>query len=78
MSQVTEPRPDTRTDTAVYLVFARLHPLDPLAHLGTVRAPNVELARQFARTTYDEDNWIEMMIVPRAAATWVKKVEEPA
>ncbi|WP_141005517.1 hypothetical protein [Nocardioides humi] len=65
-------------DSEVYLVFARLQLVDPLAHLGTVRAPNVALARQYARTTYDEDSWIEMMVVPRSATIWVKKVEERA
>jgi len=67
-----------QTESQVYLVFARLHPVDPLGHLGTVRATNVDLARAFARTTYDEDKWIEMIVVPRDAVTWVKKVEEPA
>jgi hypothetical protein len=60
----------------VYLVFARLRPTDPLAHLGTVRASNVDLACAYARTTYDEDKWIEMIVVPRPAVTWVTTAEE--
>ena len=31
--------------------------------------------RSYARTTYDEDNWIEMIVVPRAAVTWVTTEE---
>jgi hypothetical protein len=63
---------------AVYLVFARLHPADPLANVGTVRASNIDLASAYARTTYDEDKWIEMIVVPRSAVTWVTTVEESA
>jgi hypothetical protein len=63
-------------DSVVYFVFARLHPQDPLAHLGTVRATNVDLACAYARTTYDEDRWMEMVVVPRRAVTWVTTVEE--
>jgi hypothetical protein len=59
----------TSADSIVYLVFARRHPHDPLAHLGTVRAANLDLACAYARTTYDEENWIEMIVVPRTAVT---------
>jgi hypothetical protein len=62
----------------VYLVFARLRPADPLANVGTVRASNIDLACAYARTTYDEDKWIEMIVVPRSAVTWVTTVEESA
>lgn len=60
----------------VYLVFARLRPLEPLANVGTVRASNIDLACAYARTTYDEDKWIEMIVVPRSAVTWVTTTEE--
>ncbi|HEX4107959.1 MAG TPA: hypothetical protein VHX88_07480 [Solirubrobacteraceae bacterium] len=53
--------------SSVYVVFARLHPTDPLAELGTLRASNDGLACAYARTTYDEDHWCEMAVVPRAA-----------
>ena len=66
---MTAPGPGS--DTAVYAVFGRTHATDPLAHLGTVRAPNVELACSYARTTYDEDRWLEMVVVPRSAITTV-------
>jgi hypothetical protein len=67
---VTGPTP------SVYLVFARLRPTDQLANVGTVRASNTHLACAYARTTYDEDKWIEMIVVPRSAVTWVTTVEE--
>lgn len=59
----------TGSDTSVYVVFGRAHASDPLGYLGTVRAPNVELACSYARTTYDEDSWLEMVVVPRDAIT---------
>jgi hypothetical protein len=72
----TETQVYTDPDTAVYMVFARLLPTEPLGHLGTVRATNVELARSYAHTTYDEDKWIEMMVVPRSAVSWVKTTDD--
>lgn len=63
-------------DTCVFLVFARLKPEEPLGMLGTVRATNLGLARAYARTTYDEDRWIEICVVPREAVSWVKRVED--
>jgi 1,2-phenylacetyl-CoA epoxidase PaaB subunit len=60
---------------SVYLVFARLRQLDPLAQVGSVRASNLDLACSYARTTYDEDKWIEMVVVPRSAVTWVTTEE---
>ena len=66
----------TDPDTTVYLVFARLRAEDPLGLLGTVSATNLGLARAYARTTYDEDRWIEICVVPRDALSWVKKVED--
>lgn len=55
------------TESTVYVVFGRLTDVDPLAQLGTVRAPNQDLACAYARTTYDEDKWIEMVVVRRDA-----------
>lgn len=50
-----------------YDVFARKARIDPLHHVGSVVAPNDDLARAYARATYDEERWVEMMIVPKAA-----------
>mgnify|MGYP000533679366 CR=1 FL=1 len=51
----------------VFEVFARKERGEPLRHVGWVNAPNEELACVFARSTYDEQNWLEMWVVPRTA-----------
>ena len=56
----------------VYEVFARKRRDDELRHVGFVNALDPELARVAASTTYDEQNWFEMYIVPRAAMVAVK------
>jgi 1,2-phenylacetyl-CoA epoxidase PaaB subunit len=65
----------TRPETGhVYEVFARGRLADPLTHVGSVRAPGDDLARTYARTTYDEERWVEMVAVPRDA---VIRIVEP-
>jgi 1,2-phenylacetyl-CoA epoxidase PaaB subunit len=56
----------------VYEVFARKARDEPLRHIGFINALDPELARVCAWTTYDEQNWFEMCIVPRAAIVAVK------
>jgi 1,2-phenylacetyl-CoA epoxidase PaaB subunit len=56
----------------VYEVFARKTREEPLRHIGFINALDPELARVCASTTYDEQNWFEMCIVPRAAIVPVK------
>ncbi|MFQ5710123.1 MAG: phenylacetic acid degradation b [bacterium] len=51
----------------VYEVFARKTHQEPLTHVGSVNATDDELAKVFAWTTYDEENWVEMCVVPRVA-----------
>ncbi len=53
--------------TEVYEVFARHERREPLRHVGTVTAPEPDLAHVYARTMYDEENWIDMVIIPRNA-----------
>ena len=48
----------------VWEVFARKAYEDPLHHVGTVTE---DLALVSARSIYDEQPWIHMIIVPRAA-----------
>jgi 1,2-phenylacetyl-CoA epoxidase PaaB subunit len=50
-----------------YDVFARKARADPLHQVGSVVAPDDDLAMAYARATYDEERWVEMVIVPRAA-----------
>lgn len=51
----------------VYEVFARKTHEEPLMHVGSVNATDDELAKVYAWTTYDEENWVEMCVVPRAS-----------
>jgi 1,2-phenylacetyl-CoA epoxidase PaaB subunit len=50
-----------------YEVFARKSRVDPLHLVGSVVAPDQDLAMAYARATYDEERWIEMAIVPKEA-----------
>ncbi len=54
-------------DDRVWYVLARRAYDEPLRQIGTVTADDVELARVYARTIYDEFAWVEMAIVPRDA-----------
>ncbi len=49
----------------VYEVFARKSRGDRLAHIGSVSAPDDELARVYAHATYDEEKWFDMWLAPR-------------
>lgn len=61
--------------TRLYEVFARRTREEPLGHIGTIRAADEEFARVYARSTYDEENWAEMTIVPREAVVHVRELE---
>ena len=50
-------------DAIEYEVFARKARVDPLHLVGSVVAPDADLAMAYARATYDEERWIEMTIV---------------
>ena len=49
----------------VYEVFARINLEDTLHHIGSVIAPDDELAGVYAFTIYQEWAWLEMIVVPR-------------
>jgi 1,2-phenylacetyl-CoA epoxidase PaaB subunit len=51
----------------VYEVFARKTRGEPLRHIGFINAAGDELARIYALRTYDEQNWAELCVIPRAA-----------
>lgn len=51
----------------VWEVFARTAYEDPLHHVGVVTEQDEDLALVAARAIYDEQPWIEMIIVPRTA-----------
>jgi len=54
-------------DSAIWEVFARKEFAEPLYHVGTIAEPDEDLALVSARAVYDEQPWIQMIIVPRAA-----------
>ncbi len=59
----------------LYEVFARKMRVDPLEHVGTVNATSDDFARVYARATYDEENWAEMVVVLRSALVPVIDLE---
>jgi 1,2-phenylacetyl-CoA epoxidase PaaB subunit len=56
-----------RADETVWEVFARKAYEDPLHHVGTVTESDEQLALVAARAIYDEQPWIQMILVPRPA-----------
>ena len=50
-----------------YEVFARRNSQEPLTHIGSIEAPNDELAEARAWFVYDHEHWQEMCLVPTAA-----------
>jgi len=57
-----------------YDVFARKNRGDLLSHIGYVDA---ETAKVYAWTTYSEENWFEMCVVPRSEIIPVNLTEGP-
>jgi 1,2-phenylacetyl-CoA epoxidase PaaB subunit len=51
----------------IYEVFARKDHHEELKHVGSVDASDDELAKVYAWALYDEETWVEMCVVPRAA-----------
>lgn len=49
----------------VFEVFARQQRKDPLKHVGSVVAPNADLAAAYARSIYNEEPWVEMRVAAR-------------
>lgn len=64
-SESTIPRREALNEKHVWHVFARRKYEDPLHEIGNVVADDVELAKVYARSIYDEFSWIEMVIIPR-------------
>ena len=52
---------------ARYEVFGRGAPGEALMHIGSLTAPNEELAKARARMMYAERDWIELTIAPASA-----------
>lgn len=65
-----------RRELKIYDVFARQRRREPLAHVGTVTAPNADLAAAYARSIYNEEPWIEMRVVAQQDEITVIELEE--
>ena len=57
----------SRAGETVWEVFARREYVEPLHHVGTVTEEDEDLALVSARAIYDEQPWIEMILVPRVS-----------
>ncbi len=74
MSETATTAPKRRealNESTVWQVYARKAYEEPLYEVGNVMADDVELAKVYARSIFDEFNWIEMVIVPRATIVTV-------
>lgn len=61
----TSQRRESLNESTVWQVYARRKYDEPLHEIGNVMADDVELAKVYARSIYDEFTWVEMVIVPR-------------
>lgn len=61
----TPARSTALNETRVWQVYARRKYEEPLYEIGNVMADDVELAKVYARSIYDEFSWIEMVLIPR-------------
>ena len=52
-------------ETCIWHVYARRKYEAPLHEVGTVMADDIELAKVYARSIYDEFSWVEMVLIPR-------------
>jgi hypothetical protein len=68
MNTINGNTPDRRkalNESHVWQVYARRKYDEPLHEIGNVMADDVELAKVYARSIYDEFSWIEMVLIPR-------------
>ncbi len=68
MNSTTTSSPRRRealNETRVWQVYARRKYEEPLHEIGNVMADDVELAKVYARSIYDEFSWVEMVLIPR-------------
>ena len=66
-------RRETLNESQVWQVYARRKYEEPLHEIGNVMADDVELARVYALSIYDEFSWVEMVLIPRE--TFVTVIE---
>jgi len=59
------PARATLRPNQIWVVYARQKYDEPLHEIGTVEADDVDLAKVYAQSIFDEFAWVEMVIVPR-------------
>lgn len=64
-SENEKPQREKLNESRVWQVYARRKYDEPLHEIGNVMADDVELAKVYARSIYDEFGWIEMVLIPR-------------
>lgn len=64
-------RREALNENHVWHVYARRKYEEPLHEIGNVMADDVELAKVYARSIYDEFTWIEMVLIPRESIVTV-------
>lgn len=64
-TESTKPQREKLNESRVWHVYARRKYEEPLYEIGNVMADDVELAKVYARSIYDEFSWVEMILVPR-------------
>ena len=69
--KIDRPRERGGVTPRYYEVFARKSSADALAHVGSVEAPNDDLAQIRAWYVYDQHRWKEMCVVPLDAIVTV-------
>ena len=60
----------------MFEVFGRDQVEGPLSHIGSIVAPNRELAVARARTLYSERPWVELCVAPASAFTGCLKPDQ--
>ena len=71
INQDEKSRRGALNESLVWLVYARRKYEEPLHEIGNVMADDVELAKVYARSIYDEFSWVEMVLVPRESIVTV-------
>lgn len=61
---------ESSAEKNIYEVFGRWKHNDALAHLGSLEASNLDLARARAIMLYSERSWVELCIAP--AGSFIK------
>ncbi|KGA95670.1 hypothetical protein AJ85_12460 [Alkalihalobacillus alcalophilus ATCC 27647 = CGMCC 1.3604] len=58
-----------------YVLFTRIKRGDDLMEIGSFKAADSELAKIYAEHIYDEEDWVEMQVVPKSEFISVRQPE---